>query len=194
MNREIDIRAVLPTVDVPTLILHRRGDLSISIEHARFLAEHIPGAKLVELDGDAHLPWVGDADSIIDEIEEFVTGVRDPRGLHRMLATVLVTDIVGSTERAVELGDRRWRELLAQYHTLVRKQLERFRGREIDTAGDGFLASFDGPARAVKCAMQTDPCAVSPRDRPDFRGARDASASRSTRLASRFTRRHLGPY
>lgn len=154
MNREIDIRAFLHTVDVPTLILHRKGDLSVGIEHARFLAENIPGAKLVELEGDTHLPWIGDVNGIIDEIEEFVTGVRDPRGRHRVLATVLVTDIVGSTERAVELGDRGWRDLLTQHHTLVRKQLDRFRGREIDTAGDGFLASFDGPARAVKCAMQ----------------------------------------
>ena len=154
MNREIDIRAALPTVDVPTLILHRKGDLSMSIEHARYLAAQIPRAKLVELEGVDHLPWVGDTDSIIDEIEEFATGTRDSFGRHRVLATILVTDIVGSTERAVELGDHRWRELLTQHHSVVREQLQRFRGREIDTAGDGFLASFDGPARAIRCAMQ----------------------------------------
>ncbi|HEY8736554.1 MAG TPA: adenylate/guanylate cyclase domain-containing protein [Candidatus Dormibacteraeota bacterium] len=154
MNAELDVRSVLPMIDVPTLIVHRKGDLSVDVEHGRYLAANIPGAKLVELEGDAHLPWVGDADSIIDEVEEFVTGVRDPRGRHRVLATVLVTDIVGSTERAVELGDRQWRELLKQHHDLVRTQLARFRGREIDTAGDGFLAAFDGPARAVRCAMQ----------------------------------------
>jgi pimeloyl-ACP methyl ester carboxylesterase len=147
MNAALDVRNVYPTISVPTLILHRRGDRNVSVEHGRYLAEHIPGATYRELDGDDHLPWVGDSDTIIDEVEELVTGVRDPGGRNRVLATVLFTDIVGSTEQALDVGDRRWRELLEQHHALIRKELDRFRGREIDTAGDGFLASFDGPAQ-----------------------------------------------
>ena len=151
MNAEIDVRHVLPAVRVPTLILHRVGDRIVPVEHARDLARRIPGAKLVVLSGDDHAPMVGDVDALADEIEEFLTGVR-PGDSDRILATVLFTDIVGSTERAVELGDRRWRELLAQHHGSVRRELGRFRGREIDTAGDGFLAAFDGPARGIRCA------------------------------------------
>lgn len=154
MNSLIDVRDVLATIDVPTLVLHRKGDRGTHVEHGRYLAEHIRGAKYVELNGDDHLPWVGDADSIIDEIEEFLTGVRDPSGRNRVLATVLFTDIVGSTERALELGDRRWRELLERHYGRIRKEVERFHGREIDTIGDGFLAAFDGPARAVRCAVR----------------------------------------
>jgi class 3 adenylate cyclase len=152
MNGPIDVRHALPVVQAPTLILHRTGDRSLPIEGARYLAEQIAGAIFVELDGDDHLPFVGDQDAILDEVEEFLTGVRHGPEPDRVLATILFTDIVGSTERAAELGDRRWRELLEAHHTAVRRELERFRGREVDTAGDGFLATFDGPARAIRCA------------------------------------------
>ena len=116
------------------------------------MAERIPGARFVELPGIDHLPWGDDADAILDEIEEFLTGVRHGPEPDRVLATVLFTDIVGATERAASLGDRRWRDVLEQHHAVVRRELGRFRGREIDTAGDGFLATFDGPARGVRCA------------------------------------------
>jgi class 3 adenylate cyclase len=146
MNTQVDIRHVLPTISVPTLIIHRVGDRDIDVGGARYMAKRIPGAKYVELPGDDHLPFVGDQDSILDEVEEFF----EP---DRILATVLFTDIVASTERAATLGDRRWRELLELHNRVVRGQLERFRGREVDTAGDGFLATFDGPARAIRCAI-----------------------------------------
>jgi pimeloyl-ACP methyl ester carboxylesterase len=152
MNAQIDVRAVLPSIQVPTLVLQRRGDVYRDPGHARYLAENIPGAKLVELDGIDHLPYLGDADAIVDEVEEFLTGVRPPPERDRVLATVLFTDIVGSTQHASALGDRAWRELLERHHSLIRGELNRYRGREIDTAGDGFLAMFDGPARAVRCA------------------------------------------
>ncbi|MGH7263564.1 MAG: adenylate/guanylate cyclase domain-containing protein [Candidatus Rokuibacteriota bacterium] len=152
MNGEIDVRHVLPVIRVPTLILHRIGDRLTSIDQARVMAQCIAGAKLVELPGVDHHPTAGDADAILDEIEEFLTGVRHGPEPDRVLATVLFTDIVGSTERAAILGDRRWRDLLAGHHNLVRRELDRFRGREIDTAGDGFLATFDGPARGIRCA------------------------------------------
>jgi class 3 adenylate cyclase len=153
MNNLIDVRHVLPTVRVPTLIIHRTGDRSLSVEHGRYLAEQIEGARYVELVSDDHLPWVGDQDAIVDEVEEFLTGARRGAEPDRVLATVLFTDIVGSTQRAVELGDRRWRALLAAHEAIVRRELERFRGVEIDTAGDSFLATFDGPARAIRCAL-----------------------------------------
>jgi pimeloyl-ACP methyl ester carboxylesterase len=153
MNAEIDVRAVLPSVRVPTLVVHRTGDRSLSVEGARYMAERIPGARLVELPGDDHLPFVGDQDEILDAIEEFLTGVPPAARPDRVLATVLFTDVVGSTERAVALGDRRWREVLADHHRLGRREVERFRGREIDTTGDGFLATFDGPVRAIRCAQ-----------------------------------------
>jgi class 3 adenylate cyclase len=152
MNAQIDVRHVLPLVQVPTLIVHRAGDLAMSVEGSRYMAERIEGARYVELPGEDHLPFVGDQDQILDEVEEFLTGVRRGPEPDRVLATVLFTDIVGSTERAAELGDRRWRELLEAHHAAVRGELERFRGREVDTAGDGFLATFDGPARAIRCA------------------------------------------
>jgi class 3 adenylate cyclase len=152
MNTEIDTRAVLPTIGVPTLVLHRTGDLDANVEEGRWIASQIPGARFVELAGVDHLPWVGDQDAVLDEVQEFLTGARPSPEPDRVLATVLFTDIVGSTERASELGDRRWRELLEQHHTVVRRQLERYQGREVDTAGDGFLATFDGPARAIRCA------------------------------------------
>jgi len=161
MNYEIDIRHVLPAVRVPTLVLHSAGDRTIDVHLGRYLADHVQGARYVELPGVDHLPWGGDADAILDEIQEFLTGVRHVPETDRILATVLFTDIVGATEKVAELGDRRWRELITEHHALVRQQIERFRGREIDTAGDGFLAAFDGPARAISCA-----CAVGDAVRP----------------------------
>lgn len=150
--RDLDCRDILPAVRVPTLILHRRGDRVARIEGARYMAKRISGAKLVELPGDDHPYTVGDADSIIDEIEEFVTGVRPRRGPDRVLATVLFTDIVQSTDRAAQLGDRRWLQVLESHDRLVRQRFERFDGREIKTTGDGFLATFTGPSRAIECA------------------------------------------
>lgn len=156
MNAQIDIRHVLPAIRVPTLILHSANDRTLPIGGSRYLAKHILDAKLVELHGPDHVPWLADAEAVVDEIEEFLTGVRRGPEPDRVLATVLFTDIVGASERATSLGDRRWRDLLESHHALVRRELCRFRGREIDTAGDGFLATFDGPARAVRCA-----CAIS---------------------------------
>ena len=152
MNTQIDVRAVLPTISVPTLVLHRTGDRDAHVEEGRWIASQIPGARFVELPGEDHLPWAGDMDGLVDEIEEFLTGVRPVRDPERVLTTLLFTDIVGSTERAGELGDRRWRELLDEHHAIVRTNLDRFRGREVDTAGDGFFATFDGPGRAIRAA------------------------------------------
>jgi class 3 adenylate cyclase len=154
MAFEIDVRDVVPAVRVPTLIVHNVDDPICHVENARYLAQRIPGAKYVELQGNTHIPWAeaAAADDRLAEIREFLTGVREAPEPDRVLTTVLFTDIVGSTERAAELGDRRWRDLLESHHATIRRQLERFRGRELDTAGDGFLASFDGPARAIRCA------------------------------------------
>ena len=152
MNTQIDVRDVLPTIRVPTLVLQRVGDRDVNVEEGRWIAAQIPGAKYVELPGDEHLIWAGDVDAVVDEVEEFLTGARPVQEADRVLATVLFTDVVGSTKRAAELGDRRWREVLDQHHTIVRRELEGFRGREVDTAGDGFLATFDGPARAIRAA------------------------------------------
>ena len=152
ITMEIDIRDVLPAIRVPTLVLHRTGDLVVPVEAGRYLAERIPDAKYVEVAGVDHYPFVGGADALADEVEEFITGSRHFREPDRVLATVLFTDIVGSTERAAELGDRRWRDLLSDHHRHVREQLERFRGAEVRISGDGFLATFDGPARAIRCA------------------------------------------
>jgi len=151
MNSLIDIREILPTIQAPTLVLHRTGDLDSKVDEGRYIASRIPGARFVELAGDDHVPWI-DADQVVDEVEEFVTGVRPAPEPDRVLATVLFTDIVGSTEQATKLGDRRWRELLERHHALVRSSLDRYQGREVDTAGDGFMATFDGPARAIRCA------------------------------------------
>ena len=151
MNSNIDVRPVLPTIHVPTLVLHRTGDRDSRPDEGRYIAERIPGARFIELEGDDHSPWMN-ADQILDEVEEFLTGSRRGADPDRVLATVLFTDIAGSTARAAALGDRRWRSLLAQHHELVRRELRRHRGVEVDTAGDGFLATFDGPARAVRCA------------------------------------------
>jgi pimeloyl-ACP methyl ester carboxylesterase len=151
MSTAIDIRHVLPAIRVPTLVLHRTDEAMADL--SRYMGDRIPGAKIVELPGRDHMPWLGDQDAAIDEIEEFLTGVRPHPALDRVLATVLFTDIVGSTELAADLGDRRWRRLLEQHNSLIRRELSRFRGRELGTAGDGFLATFDGPGRAIACAV-----------------------------------------
>jgi class 3 adenylate cyclase len=147
-----DLRPVLPAVQAPTLVIHRKDNRALLVGHGRYLAEHIPGARYAELPGDEHLPYVGDSDAIVAEIEEFLTGARgvDP---DRVLATILFCDIVHSTDLVSELGDRRWRDLLDAYYAMIRRQLERFAGREINTTGDGLLATFDGPARAIRGAQ-----------------------------------------
>ena len=151
MNSQIDIRHVLPAVTAPTLVLHRTGDADSSVEEGRYIAAHVPGARFVELPGNSHMISVN-ADQIVDEVEDFLTGVRRGPDPDRVLATILFTDLVRSTERAVAEGDRRWAELIDRHHDIVRRELERYRGRELDVAGDGFFAAFDGPARAVRCA------------------------------------------
>jgi pimeloyl-ACP methyl ester carboxylesterase len=150
---ELDARPILEAVHVPTLIVHRTGERIAPVGGARYMAERIPDAKLVELPGEDHLPFVGDWHGIIDEVEEFLTGTRATSRPERVLATVLFTDIVDSTTQAADLGDRAWRETLERHDALVRRQLDRFRGREIKQTGDGFLAMFDGPGRAVDCAV-----------------------------------------
>jgi pimeloyl-ACP methyl ester carboxylesterase len=151
MSAMIDIRQLLPAIRVPTMVLYRADEVLAAA--SRYLGERIPGARVVELPGVDHMPWLGDQAVVLDEIEEFLTGVRPHPALDRVLATVLFTDIVGSTELVADLGDRRWRDVLEQHNAIVRRELERFRGRELNTAGDGFLATFDGPARAVACAV-----------------------------------------
>ena len=151
MVEETDIRATLPAINVPTLVLHRTDDRIVQVEHARYMAEHIPGARYVELPGCDHLWWIG-GDDLLDEIESFLTGTTTAFEPDRVLATVMFTDIVDSTSRAAELGDRRWRDLCDAHDREVRRLLERYRGREVKTLGDGFLATFDGPGRAIRCA------------------------------------------
>src|SRR5262245_26868266 len=153
MLSDFDIRDVLPTIRVPTLVLHRAGNAFVRVEHGRYLAEHIPEARYVEVPGSDHFAFLGNANIFLDEIERFVGGLTPVLEADRLLATVLFTDIVGSTQRATELGDRSWGELLGRHHAAVRRELDRFRGREVDTAGDGFFATFDGPARGVRCAL-----------------------------------------
>ena len=152
MNTQIDIRHLLPSIHVPTLILHRKDDRDANVEEGRWIASQIPNARFVELAGEDHLPWIGDSDAVVDEVQEFLTGTRSSKESNRVLATVLFTDIVGSTEHAARLGDRGWREMLDAHHAIARKALERFRGREVKTVGDAFIATFDGPARAMRCA------------------------------------------
>jgi pimeloyl-ACP methyl ester carboxylesterase/class 3 adenylate cyclase len=157
MNREIDVRHVLSAVTVPTLVLHRGADEDVKPEEGRYLAERIPDAEFVELEGVDHGWWVN-SKQIVAQIEGFLRRIWDGEAWNdlepeRVLATILFTDIVGSTAKLAEVGDRRWRELIEQHHAIVRRQLVRFSGREIDTAGDGFFASFDGPARAIRCAV-----------------------------------------
>lgn len=151
---EIDTRDVACNLHVPTLVMHRADDRLIPVVEGRWLGRHIPGARFVELPGDDHSPWSGDVRLVGDEIEEFLTGSRTQAEIDRVLATVLFTDIVGSTERAVNLGDRDWQTLLQRHHELVREELRRHRGVEQNTMGDGFFATFDGPARAVRCAQR----------------------------------------
>jgi class 3 adenylate cyclase len=153
MNTQIDVRDVLPTIGVPTLLLYRTHDADVHVDEGRYVAERIPGSTFVELPGADHLMWTGDTDALLDEVEGFLTGVRRGPDPDRVLATVLFTDVVGSTETATRVGDRAWRSLLERHHQVVRRALARWRGREIDTAGDGFLATFDGPARAIRCAV-----------------------------------------
>jgi len=152
-SKQVDVRAVLPTIAVPTLVLHRTGDSVVPAGLGRYIADHVPGARYVEVPGDDHTAWYGDPAPILDEIEEFLTGTRRGVEPDRILATVLFTDIVGSTDRAAELGDSRWRELLDAHDAVVRAELERFGGREVKTTGDGFLSAFDGPAKAIRCAV-----------------------------------------
>jgi class 3 adenylate cyclase len=150
---EIDVRNVLPTIKVPTLVIHRADDALINVGNGRYLADHIPAAKYVEHPGQDHLWFWGDANEILREIREFLTGVRSLPESDRVLATVLFTDIVTSTERSAQVGDQRWKDLLDQHDTLIRRELERHRGRLVKNTGDGILATFDGPARAVRCAQ-----------------------------------------
>jgi class 3 adenylate cyclase len=152
MFLDIDVRHVLPTIAVPTLVLHRRGDRVVNRRAGQWMASQVPGARYVELPGQDHFPWVGDSEVVLDEVEQFLTGARRAPIADRTLATVLLTDIVGSTQRASELGDRRWRELLDAHDAMVRDELGRHRGNEIKFTGDGVLATFDGPARAIQCA------------------------------------------
>ncbi len=152
-NGEIDVRAVLPSIQAPTLVLHRAGDAFIDIRHSRYLAEHIPGARYLELPGTDALSFGSESERLLDEVEQFLTGARKLPDPERILATVMFSDIVDSTRRAAELGDRTWRQLLETLEEVVAGELDRFRGRAIKTMGDGFLATFDGPARAIRCAV-----------------------------------------
>jgi hypothetical protein len=155
MNMAIDVREVLPVISVPTLVMHQRADPWFPVDHGRYLAQHIAGAAYVELDGDEHFPSVARVPEMLAQVLPFLQEAvtREAPEPDKMLATVLFSDIVGSTARAAELGDAQWRELLAAHHGRVRAQLARFRGVELDTAGDGFFARFDGPARAIRCAL-----------------------------------------
>ena len=152
MNSKMDVRGVLPSVRCPTLVLHRTGDLDARVEEGRYMAARIPGARFVELEGDDHIPIV-DADQVLDEVEGFLTGSRPAPPSSRVLTTILCTDLVGSTERVQTLGDAAWASLLDRHNAAVRSELRRYSGEELDTAGDGFLAAFDGPARAIRCAL-----------------------------------------
>jgi class 3 adenylate cyclase len=149
---KFEVRAVLPAIRVPTLVLHRKDNVYIRVDNGRYLAEHIPAAKFVEVPGTDHLYHVGETGVILDAIQEFLTGRHEGAEEDRVLTTVLFADIVGSTERAAQLGDRAWRDLLQSYYSVARREVAQFRGREIDTAGDGFFAAFDGPARAIRSA------------------------------------------
>lgn len=152
LYRELDVQAALSSIGAPTLVAHRKDDTIVPLRQGVHLAEQIPGARLVELEGADHIAWTGDSEALLDEVEEFLTGSRRAREPERALATILFTDIVGSTERAASLGDRAWRDLLERHDAIVRRQLANHRGREVKTLGDGFLAVFDGPARAIRCA------------------------------------------
>jgi class 3 adenylate cyclase/pimeloyl-ACP methyl ester carboxylesterase len=159
----VDVRALLPAIHVPTLVIHRRDSRVVTACHGKYLASHIPGARYFEQPGDSHIPWLGDAGPLLDEIEEFLTGSPPAGPEDRVLATVLFTDIVESTQRAAQLGDRRWREMLDEHDGIARREVDQFHGRLIKSTGDGVLATFDGPGRAIRCA-----CAL--RDRLAFLG------------------------
>jgi class 3 adenylate cyclase len=149
---DTDVRSILSLITVPTLVLHRTGDRLVNIRSGRYLAEHIPGARLVELPGIDHAGYAGDTDAMLDEAQEFLTGIRGSPDLDRVLATVMFTDIVGSTDRAASLGDRKWAQLLDEHDAIVARHVEQFRGRFVKHTGDGALATFDGPGRAINCA------------------------------------------
>jgi class 3 adenylate cyclase len=153
MFLDIDVRDVVPSVHIPALVIHRTHDRLVNVRHGRWLAEHLPNAKLVELPGDDHAPWFGGSDAALGEIEEFLTGSRREAEPDRVLATVMFTDIVDSTKTAAELGDARWRTVLEAHGKATRAALERFGGREVKSMGDGFMATFDGPARGIRCAQ-----------------------------------------
>jgi hypothetical protein len=192
MNVQIDVREVLPVIRVPTLVVHRTGDRLIPVEQARYIAARIPGARLLELPGDDHIVQVGDVDSVVDEIEEFLTGARPAPEPERALATILFADIPGSTQTAVQLGDRRWRAILDAHDAAVRASLARWRGRLVNTMGEGSLAVFDGPARGIRCALDIA-ASVAPLDlegtlRPAHRGG---GAARPRRTLARLRRRDL---
>jgi class 3 adenylate cyclase len=158
MNSMIDISGILPYVHVPTLVIHRTQDPVVNVEGGRQLAKSIPNARLLEVPGIDHLPYLGDdSDQLTDEVAEFLTGVKPEIGGERILATVLLTDIVDSTKRAEAMGDRRWRDLLDAHNVIFRRELTRFRGVEVKTTGDGFLATFDGPGRAIHCSLALIP-------------------------------------
>jgi class 3 adenylate cyclase len=153
MNSEIDIRPILPSIRVPTFIIHRQGDVRVNVEAGRFMARQIPNAKYLEVPGSDHTLWTGETERILDEVEEFLTGSRSAIESDRVLATVLFTDIVNSTKRAETIGDRAWHDVLDRHNALVRREISRHRGHEVRTMGDGFLATFDGPARSIRCAL-----------------------------------------
>jgi class 3 adenylate cyclase len=148
----LDVRPILGSLRCPLLVLHRTGDNLVPVELGRYLAENVPGAKYLELEGGDHWPWFGDTEPVIEEIEEFLTGMRHVGQSDRLLATVLFTDIVGSTDQLARVGDKAWSERLNQHDAAVRRQVERFRGKAVKHTGDGFLATFDGPARGLQCA------------------------------------------
>jgi class 3 adenylate cyclase len=153
MNSEIDVRPILPSIRVPTFIIHRQGDVRVNVEAGRFMSRQIPNAKYLELPGSDHMLWTGETERVLDEVEEFLTGSRSAIESDRVLATVLFTDIVNSTKRAETIGDRAWHDVLDRHNALVRREISRHRGHEVRTMGDGFLATFDGPARSIRCAL-----------------------------------------
>jgi class 3 adenylate cyclase len=154
MFLDLDVRDIVPTVHVPALVLHRKRDRLVNVRNGRWLAEHLPDARLVELEGDDHVPWYDGAEAWLDEVQEFLTGSRAEPEIERILTTVLFTDIVDSTRTAADLGDHDWRAVLEQHYELVRTAIARWRGREVKSIGDGFLATFDGPARGIRCARE----------------------------------------
>jgi pimeloyl-ACP methyl ester carboxylesterase len=154
MNRLIDVRDILPSIYVPTLVIQREGDKVAKVQEGRFLAEHIPVAKYVELRGDDHLWWVGDHDAIVDEVEEFLTGERPSPQIDRVLATILFTDIIDSTQLAAGMGDKAWHEALMNHNVVVARIVDQYRGRLVNHTGDGVLATYDGPERAIRCALE----------------------------------------